>query len=109
MKPYRMEKIAELIRNEISLILQRKIFDPRIRFVSIQQVELTKDMKLAKVHISVFGDHENQQEAFDALSNAKGYIKSELAHRVFLRFLPDIEFILEEIEPITKGQELLEE
>ena len=109
MKPYRMEKIAELIRNEISLILQRKIFDPRIKLVSVQQVELMKDMKLAKVHISVFGDHENQQEAFNALSNAKGYIKSELAHRVLLRFLPDIEFILEEIEPIATEQELLEE
>ena len=109
MKPYRIEKIAELIRNEISLILQRKIFDPRIKLVSVQQVELMKDMKLAKVHISVFGDHENQQEAFNALSNAKGYIKSELAHRVLLRFLPDIEFILEEIEPIATEQELLEE
>lgn len=72
-------------------------------------MELTKDMKLAKVHISVFGDHENQQEAFDALSNAKGYIRSELGHRVFLRFLPDIEFILEESEPIKTEQDLLEE
>ena len=108
MKLYRLEKIAELLRNEISLIIQRKIYDPRIKFVSIQHVELTKDMKVAKVHISTFGDLESQQEAFEALNNAKGYIKSELARRVLLRFLPDIEFLLEKSEPIETIQNDLE-
>jgi ribosome-binding factor A len=108
MKPYRMEKIAEMIRNEISLIIHRKIHDPRIKFVSIQYVELTKDMKLAKVHITTFGNLESQQKATEALNNAKGFIKAELARRVLLRFLPNIEFLLEESEPIETIQDDLE-
>ncbi|OGF61829.1 MAG: ribosome-binding factor A [Candidatus Fischerbacteria bacterium RBG_13_37_8] len=96
MKPYRVEKVAGLIKDEISEIIQRKVYDPRINFVSIQYVELSKDLRNAKIHFTIFGDEQTRQQAFDALNKARGFIRAELAKRVFMRFLPNLEFILEQ-------------
>lgn len=98
MKPYRLERISGLIKVSISEIIQRKVFDPRIKFVCVNSVELSKDMKRARVYVSIYGDEEGKREAFEALNKAKGYIKAELAKRIYIRSLPDIIFDLQEID-----------
>lgn len=102
MKPYRLEKMAGLIKTAVSEIIQRKIFDPRIKFVCINEVILSKDMKKARIQVSILGDEESKKEAFVALNKATGYIKSELAKRLYIRTLPDIQFCLEDSDFIKE-------
>lgn len=96
MKPYRAEKIAALIRNEISIIMQQKVYDPRLNFVDISYVRISTDLRMAKVYISVIGDDEAKKQAIEALQKAKGFIKRELAKRMIMRFMPDLEFVIKE-------------
>lgn len=86
----RVEKVQEQIQHEISNMLLRDIKDPRIQAVTVTGVELTDDMSQAKVFVSLYGSAENQQEAWNALNRAKGFLRTEIAKRIRLRFAPEI-------------------
>lgn len=96
MKPYRAEKIAALIKDEISIIMQQKVYDPRLNFVDILYVKISADLRMAKVYISVIGDDRAKNQAVEALRKAKGFVRRELAKRMIMRFIPDIEFKIKE-------------
>ncbi len=96
MKPYRAEKVAELIKEEISIIMQRKVHDPRLNFINILSVRISPDLRIAKVYISLMGDEELKKEVIEVLRRAKGFIRKELAKRIIIRYMPDIEFAIEE-------------
>ena len=85
----RVEKVQEQIQHEISNMLLRDIKDPRIQAVTVTGVELTDDMSQAKVFVSLYGSAE-QQEAWNALNRAKGFLRTEIAKRIRLRFAPEI-------------------
>jgi ribosome-binding factor A len=106
----RSEKVGDLIREEISQILLRELKDPRIGFVSITKVDLSDDLRVAKVYYSVFGGAQEKEESFQGLESAKGYIKRELGRRVRLKYMPEISFIFddsfeygEHIEELLRG------
>ncbi|MCI2098277.1 MAG: 30S ribosome-binding factor RbfA [Succiniclasticum sp.] len=86
----RVEKVQEQIQHEISNMLLRDIKDPRIQAVTVTGVELTDDMSQAKVFVSLYGSAEKQQEAWNALNRAKGFLRTEIAKRIRLRFAPEI-------------------
>lgn len=86
----RVEKVQEQIQHEISHMLLRDIKDPRIQAVTVTGVELTDDMSQAKVFVSLYGSAEKQQEAWNALNRAKGFLRTEIAKRIRLRFAPEI-------------------
>ncbi|MGI6262476.1 MAG: 30S ribosome-binding factor RbfA [Succiniclasticum sp.] len=86
----RVEKVQEQIQHEISNMLLRDVKDPRIKAVTVTGVELTDDMSQAKVFVSLYGPADKQQEAWDALNRAKGYLRTEIAKRIRLRFAPEI-------------------
>lgn len=86
----RVEKVQEQIQHEISNMLLRDIKDPRIQAVTVTGVELTDDMSQAKVFVSLYGSVEKQQEAWNALNRAKGFLRTEIAKRIRLRFAPEI-------------------
>lgn len=88
----RTDRIAESIREEISSILLKEIKDPRIQFVSITRVEVSPDLKHAKVFISALGSEEKKEEAFEGMKSARGFIQRELGHRLRLRYTPEIAF-----------------
>lgn len=71
-------------------MLLRDIKDPRIQAVTVTGVELTDDMSQAKVFVSLYGSAEKQQEAWNALNRAKGFLRTEIAKRIRLRFAPEI-------------------
>jgi ribosome-binding factor A len=85
----RKDRIASVISREISEIIEHEIKDPRLGFVTITTVDVSRDLKTATVYFSSLN---NKQEGLATLNRAKGYIKSSLAHRVRIRYIPNIEF-----------------
>lgn len=91
----RIKRVNHLLQNTIGEILQNEITDPRLGFVTVCHVDVSKDLRKAVVFVSVFTDSEEAQaNALEALDSARGYIKSLLSQRVVLKFLPDLQFRL---------------
>ena len=86
----RVEKVQEAIQHEISNMLLHDVKDPRIQFVTVTSVELTDDMSYAKVFISMYGPEEKQEETWKALNKALGFMRTEIAKRIRLRFAPTL-------------------
>ena len=105
MTPTRSERLAEVIRTETSDIIRRDLKDPRIGFVSITDVEVTADLRHAKIFVSVLGDDEAKRRSMAGLNRAKGHIRSELGARLVLRFVPEIHFHLD--ESIERGNRIV--
>jgi ribosome-binding factor A len=94
--PHRSEKVEQFIKEELSEIIQREVRDPRIGFVSITDVEVSVDLRHARVFVSVLGDADAKTATMDGLRSALGYIRRELGRRLQLRYTPDITFRLDE-------------
>lgn len=86
----RVEKVQEAIQQEISNMLLFDVKDSRIQFVTITGVELTDDMSIAKIFVSLYGPEEKHEECWKALNKALGYMRSEIAKRIRLRFTPNL-------------------
>ncbi|MDI6704082.1 MAG: 30S ribosome-binding factor RbfA [bacterium] len=92
--PYkRAERVSALIKKEISDIIQRKIKDPRVGLVSITHVWVSKDLRLAKVYVSIYGNEHDVREGTSCLKNCSSFIRQELGKRIRLRYIPEICFI----------------
>lgn len=103
---YRQEKLGELIAAELSDLLRTRVKDPRVGFASITRVEMSGDLRYAKVFVSVMGDSEEQKETMKGLKNANGFLRHELASRLTLRFMPELVFKLD--HSIEEGSRILE-
>jgi ribosome-binding factor A len=104
----RIARLRELFKEEISLILQREMKDPRIGFVSITDVELSQDLRHAKVFVSILGDADVKATTMTTLGNAQGFIRRELGRRIRLRYTPAVLFKLDDsIERGVRVQHLL--
>ena len=89
----RTSRISEEFKREIGNIIQNEIKDPRIAEVtSVISVDVTKDLKYAKVYISVLGDDKKRKDTLIGLKSAAGYIRKEIGHRIKLRITPEIIF-----------------
>jgi len=88
----RIDRVAEAIRQEVSIILHEKLKDPRVGFVTITRVDLSPDMRNAKVFFSVLGNDDDYNKTQKALDSALGYIRSLVAQRINMRFAPEIVF-----------------
>lgn len=103
MSKQRPERVQEALRQEISKIVQGELKDPRLGFITITKVELTKDLRYAKVYFSVFGEMKDKTLALKGLNSAKGFIKGLIADRIKLRFVPEVAFRIDESLEHTKG------
>ncbi|AMA72708.1 MULTISPECIES: 30S ribosome-binding factor RbfA [Aneurinibacillus] len=92
----RTNRVGEQIKKELSQILQQEIKDPRIGFVTITGVEVSGDLSIAKVFISVLGGDEQKVDTMRALEKAKGFMRSEIGRRITLRHTPDLVFKFDE-------------
>ncbi|MBR4384042.1 MAG: 30S ribosome-binding factor RbfA [Selenomonadaceae bacterium] len=88
----RIEKLQELIKQEIGKMLLNEIKDPRIGFVTVTDVEMTGDLREAKIFVSVMGGAEQLKTSFEGLNSALGFIRREIGKRIRLRFTPEISF-----------------
>jgi ribosome-binding factor A len=89
----RTERLNGLLLQEISATVIREVNDPRIRNVTFTAVEVTRDLRLARVYYSVLDPEQNQEIASRGLQSAKGVIKRSMGPRLNLRYMPDLEFI----------------
>jgi ribosome-binding factor A len=86
----RRERVREAIKEEVSSIIHDKLKDPCIGFATVTRVELSPDLKYAKIYVSVLG--KDKAETFVALERAKGYVRRLLAQRLKMRFIPELLF-----------------
>ena len=92
----RLQKIAELIKEEVSLIFLYKIQDPKLGMLTITSVVVSPDLKNAKIYISIF-EKEGREEKIKKVNSIKGFIKGQLSTKMnHLRQMPDIEFYLDD-------------
>ena len=102
----RVERINDLLRSELSELIGRTLKDPRLAgLVSITQVEVTSDLRHARVYVSVFGSDEEQASSLKALRSASGFLRHEVAQRVILRHMPELEFQLD--SSLEQGDHIL--
>ena len=93
MSDARTRRLAERISKLVAELLERRIKDPRLGFVTVTEVRLTGDWREAKVFYTVFGTPEEQAETAAALASATGIIRSEVGRIIGLRHAPSIEFV----------------
>ena len=89
----RADRVADQIRMEVADILMRRIKDPRVRSVTVTDVELTNDLRIARVFVTALGTEAETKDVFAGLAKASGFVRSELGKRLTLRYLPEIVFM----------------
>ncbi len=110
MSARRRRQVGDLLRDEISFMIQRGLKDPRIGFASITRVDVSPDIRYATVFVSVLGTEDEQSETLVALNNASGLIRHELAPKLTMRSIPSIRFRLDRsMEHAENVQRLLSE
>ena len=106
----RYEKVAETLKKEISNIIHDELKDPRLGFITVTGVELSQDLRFAKIFFSVLGKEEDYQKSKAALDSALGFIRRLIAERIKLQFVPEIVFKEDRsIEYSIKIEEILQE
>jgi ribosome-binding factor A len=115
----RSTRVADQIRMEVADILMRKTKDPRVGVVTVTDVELTSDLRVARIFVTTGPDERQEAGAFSGLAKAAGFIRAELGRRVNLRYTPELIFqkdttgprgdrilsILHELEEPSRTQE----
>ena len=92
MKERRAARMAEQIREHVAELIASKLKDPRIGFVTVTRVDLTADQRLARILVGVLGDAEAKKKSLVGLTQAAGFVRRELAQRLRMRFVPEVEF-----------------
>lgn len=87
----RPQRVADLVKSEIAMLLLQKITDPRLQQVTITSVEMTDDLRLARVYFSSIGS-ESEENIARGLEHAKGFIRKHLAAEIKLRNVPELVF-----------------
>lgn len=110
MKRYRAQRLASLVRDVVSeLLVTGSIKDPRIAYgdalVTVTDVESTPDLRLVKIFVSAVGEPEETAKIIEGLTSAKGFIRSQIAPHLKMRWVPDLVFIPD--DSIARGVELL--
>lgn len=88
----RADRVADQIRMEVADILMRKIKDPRVQSVTVTDVELTGDLRIARVYVTTMEQDQAEREVFAGLAKASGFVRAELGRRLTLRYLPEVIF-----------------
>ncbi len=95
MSSRRQRQIAGLLHQEISLLIQRQVRDPRLGLVTVTDVEVTPDLRLAHIYVSVMGGDDEVKQALAGLKSAAGFFRHELGSALSLRFVPELSFRLD--------------
>jgi ribosome-binding factor A len=106
----RTDRIDQLLREEIGAIVTREVADPRIGFATITKVETARDLRHARVFVSVIGQPAERKETVIALSRAMPFVRRELGRKLRLKYIPDLHVELDETaERGTRVLQLLDE
>jgi ribosome-binding factor A len=92
MQPTRADRIGEMMKRELSEMIQRELKDPGVGFVSVTRVDVSRDFSVARVYVSLFESDERAAETMAALGRASGYLRGEVGRRLKLRRAPELDF-----------------
>lgn len=95
MSSRRVLKAAQAIREVVSMSILTDIKDPRVRDVTVTMVEVTPDMRLAKVNVSIRGDETKQKLCLHGLKNSAGFLQQKIGKRIDTRYTPRLQFVLD--------------
>ena len=96
MSSRRLEKAAAAIREVVSMAILAELKDPRVRDVTVTFVEVSPDLRHAKVHVSVMGDEGRQKLTLRGLQSAAGFLQAKIAERIDIRYTPKLRFLLDQ-------------
>ena len=96
MSSRRVLKAAEAIREVVSMAILTDLRDPRVEGVTVTYVEVSPDMRQAKVHVSIMGDDAQQRLCLHGLRSSAGYLQSKISDRIDTRYTPRLQFHLDE-------------
>jgi len=102
----RQARIGELLQEELSTLIQQEMQDPRLRGVTVTDVQISPDLGHARVYVSLLGEAAAQQDVLRALQHASGFMRRALSARLDLRRVPDFSFHLD--KSLARGQRILE-
>ena len=104
----RSQRVADLVRSELSMLLLTEAHDPDLRKVTITDVEMPPDLKSARVYFSCLGGEPEREKAGEALRRAAGYLRGEVGRRCELRYAPELFFVSDRsLERGARVEELL--
>ena len=104
------EKVAGIIQKEVSEIIQFELKDPKIGFITITDVTFTNDLSIAKIYVSFLGQKAREEAGMKALERSKGFIRTNLAKRMTLRKVPELQFKIDDsLERGNKIEKILYE
>jgi ribosome-binding factor A len=92
---FRLDKVSSLIKEELSLIFLHKVQDSNLGLVTVTNVKMSPDLRHSKIYLSVY-DKEKREDALKKVNDLKGMIRSELASRVKMRFVPELHFFIDD-------------
>lgn len=106
----RIKKVSQQVKREIGRILQRELGDPRLQFVTITEVDVSRDLRSAKILFSVLGENDQRHAAQQGLEGARGMIRKLLGQNMKMRFTPELFFVYDQsVEMSARIEETLKE
>jgi len=94
----RAERLAEQIREELSLIIAGEVEDPKVGFVTVTEAKVSADLRTAKVYVSVLGTEDEVRESMTALKHAAGFIRNQLGIVLRMKRTPDLHFVYDDTD-----------
>jgi len=94
----RAERLAEQIREELSLIIAGEVEDPKVGFVTVTEAKVSADLRTAKVYVSVLGTEDEVKESMAALKHAAGFIRNQLGIVLRMKRTPDLHFVYDDTD-----------
>jgi ribosome-binding factor A len=92
MPGYRVQKAASFIRDEIIKVLQERVHDPRVKGITVTEVTLSPDRRVARVYVTNFGTEEEMQTGLEGLRSCKGLLRHEISQLLHWNFSPELDF-----------------
>ncbi|MDE0747165.1 MAG: 30S ribosome-binding factor RbfA [Porticoccaceae bacterium] len=94
----RAERVSDAVQQELAVLIRDEVRDPRVGMVSVTDVDVSRDLAYAKIHVTFIGDHTQKEidEAMAALNGASGYLRKLLAASIKLRITPKLTFLFDE-------------
>lgn len=104
----RTDRVASLIKEEVGMFLTREYRDPAFGFITVTDVQMTPDLRIAKIFVSIFGDEKKKVATFAMLEEQKPHIRSFVGSNIRLKFTPSIQLYLDDtLERVDKINQLI--
>lgn len=105
----RMQRVDELLRQEIARLIAIEVKDPRVGFVTVVDARVSADLRHARVYVSVLGDEEEKLKTLDALQRAGGFLRRRLGRLLDMKYQPELRFELDRgVERAARLEEILD-